>query len=67
MVGTVVAAGDAESEALSLARDIASRGPVAVRAAKEAIDGGLQVRYCTFSCVFFHMSPCFKSRRIVRH
>lgn len=45
IVETVVEAGEAENEALRLARDIASRGPLAVRRAKEAIDVGMQVRH----------------------
>lgn len=43
MVGTVVAAGMAQKEALLMAGSIAKRGPIAVRAAKDAIDRGLQV------------------------
>lgn len=42
IVGTVVDAGQAKAEALSIAREIAKRGPLAVRAAKEAIDEGIQ-------------------------
>lgn len=41
MVNTVVGAGQAEQEALLTAGEIASRGPLAVRAAKLAIDEGL--------------------------
>lgn len=44
IVGTVVDAGKAEDEALATAQDIAARGPLAVRLAKEAIDTGIQVR-----------------------
>ncbi|CAN0318143.1 unnamed protein product, partial [Laminaria digitata] len=41
MVNAVVGAGRAHSEALSIAGDIAKSGPLAVRAAKLAIDQGL--------------------------
>lgn len=41
MVNRVVGAGLAEKEALSTSGEIASRGPLAVRAAKRAIDEGL--------------------------
>ena len=41
-MGTVVDAGQAKGEVLSIARDIANRGPSAVRAAKVAIDESLQ-------------------------
>ena len=47
MVNAVVGAGRAHSEALSIAGDVAKRGPLAVRAAKLAIDQGLlQVCAC---------------------
>lgn len=41
MVNAVVADGQAEQEALKMAGEIAARGPLAVRAAKLAIDQGL--------------------------
>lgn len=41
MTNALVGAGEAESEALSMAGEIATRGPVAVRSAKVAIDQGL--------------------------
>ena len=43
LVERVVAEGEAESAALDLANLIASRGPVAVREAKHAIDAGLEL------------------------
>ncbi|CAM9799445.1 unnamed protein product [Pylaiella littoralis] len=43
MVNTVVGAGQAEKEALSTAGEIATRGPLAVRAAKLAINEGLSL------------------------
>ena len=39
----VVAADDLDAEALELARTIAANGPVALRAAKRAIDHGMQM------------------------
>lgn len=41
MVNRVVGTGQAEKEALSTSGEIAARGPLAVRAAKRAIDEGL--------------------------
>ncbi|CAN0493182.1 unnamed protein product, partial [Scytosiphon promiscuus] len=41
MVNSVVADGQVEREALEMAGTIAARGPLAVRAAKLAIDQGL--------------------------
>lgn len=41
MVNAVVADGQAEQEALKMGGAIAARGPLAVRAAKLAIDQGL--------------------------
>lgn len=43
IVGNVVETGQAEKEAMSLARDIAAGGPLAVRLAKRAMDTGMQV------------------------
>ncbi|CAN0185749.1 unnamed protein product [Ascophyllum nodosum] len=42
IVGTVVDAGRAKSEAMSMAEEIARRAPLAIRAAKMAIDEGLR-------------------------
>lgn len=42
LVGTVVCAGQAQKEAFLMAGEIAKRGPLAVRAAKLAIDEGLR-------------------------
>lgn len=41
MVNVMVGAGQAHDEALSIAGDIAKRGPLAIRAAKLAINQGL--------------------------
>ena len=41
-MGTVVDAGRAKSEAMSMAEEIARRAPLAIRAAKMAIDEGLR-------------------------
>lgn len=49
MVGAVVGAGQAMKEALSIAGDIAKRGPLAVRAAKLAIDEGM-LEVCARAC-----------------
>lgn len=41
MIDVAVAAGHAYAEALSMAGEISQRGPLAIRAAKQAIDDGL--------------------------
>ncbi|KAH6759024.1 ATP-dependent caseinolytic protease/crotonase family protein [Perilla frutescens var. frutescens] len=43
LVNYCVPAGEARSKALEIARDINQKGPVAIRMAKRAIDGGLEV------------------------
>jgi methylglutaconyl-CoA hydratase len=47
LVGSVAPAGHAYALALNLAREILPRGPVAVRAAKEAIDRGMETDLTT--------------------
>ncbi|KAA8522183.1 hypothetical protein F0562_012856 [Nyssa sinensis] len=43
LVNYCVPAGDAYSKALEIARDINQKGPLAIRMAKRAIDGGLEI------------------------
>ncbi|KAK6115451.1 hypothetical protein DH2020_007720 [Rehmannia glutinosa] len=43
LVNYCVPAGEARSKALEIARDINQKGPLAIRMAKRAIDGGLEV------------------------
>jgi methylglutaconyl-CoA hydratase len=43
LLTSLVKAGEADAAALALARELGSNGPVAVRAAKEAIDSGMEV------------------------
>ena len=47
LVDRAVPAGEALQAALALARDILPKGPVAVRMAKAAIDGGMQCDVAT--------------------
>jgi methylglutaconyl-CoA hydratase len=47
LVGSVAPAGHAYAQALNLAREILPRGPVAIRAAKEAIDRGMETDLTT--------------------
>lgn len=57
LVNECVEAGAAEARALEMAGDIAKQGPIAIRMAKAAIDGGSDVRWDSmylYICAFHY-------------